>query len=169
MATSVWNNINGRNLKENILPTRSRANLIPRKARITASSGLMKVVGRPSPPGGLARLYRDSRQVLGGSPSLRRQFEGIRDLDQHRLAHARPKNDTPTGSPIAKPAGTVMADTPPPRPASSRRRPRCLHDEIGDPGRRAGRREERIEPVGGHHGVDPLGARDPAALGERVR
>jgi len=31
MATSVWNNINGPNLKENILPTRSRANLILEK------------------------------------------------------------------------------------------------------------------------------------------
>jgi type I pantothenate kinase len=27
----VWNNINGRNLKENILPTRNRANLILEK------------------------------------------------------------------------------------------------------------------------------------------
>ena len=75
--------------------------------------------------------------------------------------HARPKNDTPTGSPIAKPAGHRDVRIPRHR---GERRAAAAHavaiDEIGDPGRRAGRREERIEPVRGHHGVDPLGARD---------
>jgi len=31
MANMVWTNINGRNLRENILPTRNRANLILEK------------------------------------------------------------------------------------------------------------------------------------------
>jgi type I pantothenate kinase len=33
VATEIWHDINGRNLRENVLPTRERASLILRKGR----------------------------------------------------------------------------------------------------------------------------------------